>query len=160
MQTTDQMRPRRMGRVARRALALGVLCLGLGACSAQYANHGYVPAPEDIEQITIGVDTRATVQEVLGSALAAGVVSDGAVYYVRSRVRSVGLFAPQVSEREVVAISFAADDTVRNIETFGLQDGQVVPLSRRVTSSGVENKTFLRQLLGNVGRFNPGAFGS
>ena len=30
-----------------------------------------------------------------------------------------------------------------------------MPLERRVTSSGVEDSTFLRQLLGNLGNFGP-----
>jgi outer membrane protein assembly factor BamE (lipoprotein component of BamABCDE complex) len=134
--------------------------LWLGACSAQYSNHGYVPPAHDLDDITLGLDTRDSVQEALGSAAASGVQTDRALYYVRTRIRSVGLLAPSVSEREVLAISFDTAGTVSNIETFGLEDGQVVPLSRRVTSSGVQDKTFLRQLLGNVGRFNPAAFGS
>ena len=69
-----------------------------------------------------------------------------------------GLLRPEVIEREVLAISFDKNSKVTNIERFGLQDGQVVPLSRRVTSSSVENKGFLRQLLGNLGRFSAADF--
>ncbi|MFT5786619.1 MAG: hypothetical protein ACI9KK_001979, partial [Ascidiaceihabitans sp.] len=39
---------------------------------------------------------------------------------------------------------------------FGLEDGQVVPLARRVTSTAVSNKSFLRQLIGNIGRVGTG----
>jgi hypothetical protein len=45
---------------------------------------------------------------------------------------------------------------VRNIETFGLQEGRVVALSRRVTDDNLRDTTFIRQLLGNVGRFDAG----
>ena len=64
---------------------------------------------------------------------------------------------PEVVERQVLAISFDEQDMVQNIERFGLEDGQIVPLARRVTSTSVEGKGFLRQLLGNIGNFNPGA---
>jgi len=55
-----------------------------------------------------------------------------------------------------VAITFDQRGVVRGIERYGLEDGRTIPLQRRVTSSSVEDKTFLRQLLGNLGRFNPG----
>ncbi|KPQ14077.1 MAG: hypothetical protein HLUCCO18_16175, partial [Rhodobacteraceae bacterium HLUCCO18] len=41
-----------------------------------------------------------------------------------------------------------------NVERFGLEDGNVVALSRRVTDSNVQGIGFLRQLLGNLGRIN------
>jgi hypothetical protein len=33
-----------------------------------------------------------------------------------------------------------------------------VPLSRRVTTSSVQRKGFLRQILGNIGNLNPADF--
>jgi len=47
---------------------------------------------------------------------------------------------------------------VRNIERFGLERGQVVTLSRRVTDDNIADTTFIRQLMGNLGRFNAGDF--
>jgi len=55
----------------------------------------------------------------------------------------------------VLAISFDQNGVLSNIESFGLEDGQVVTLSRRVTDSSVTNQNFLRQLLGNIGRIGP-----
>jgi outer membrane protein assembly factor BamE (lipoprotein component of BamABCDE complex) len=75
---------------------------------------------------------------------------------VQSLVRTVGPRRPQVTERQVVAISFTEAGVVQNIERFGLEDGNVVVLSRRVTESSVSSRTFVRQLLGNLGNFNPG----
>ncbi len=75
------------------------------------------------------------------------------------RTRTVGPLAPKEIDRQVVAISFSDTGVVENVERFGLERGQVVPLSRRVTDTGVVDNTFLRQLLGNIGRFNPTGFG-
>jgi outer membrane protein assembly factor BamE (lipoprotein component of BamABCDE complex) len=139
-----------------RAVLLGiVLSGGLAACTAIYSNHGYVPPDEDLDQIVVGIDTLDTVRETLGSSASGSVVNDSGLYYVRSRVRSFAMFEPEVVEREVVAISFDAAGTVQNIERFGLEQGQIVPLSRRVTNSGVSDVPFLRQLFGNIGRFTP-----
>ena len=140
----------------------GALCclLILTACSATYRNHGYVPLEEDLENLVVGVDSRATVDDLIGAPSVSGMLSDGDYYYVRSRIRTYGMYRPEVVERQVLAISFNDDDTIANIERFSLADGQIVPLARRVTDSSVVSGGFLRQLLGNIGNLNPaGAFG-
>ncbi|EDM32031.1 lipoprotein, SmpA/OmlA family [Roseovarius sp. TM1035] len=124
-------------------------------CAATYRNHGYVPPEEDLQNLVVGVDSRATVDDVIGPPSLSGVLADGDYYYVRSRVREYGMFRPQVVERRVLAISFNDNDTIANIEEFGLEDGQVVPLARRVTDSSVVSNGFLRQLLSNIGNINP-----
>jgi len=145
-----------MGMRNRLARVLAVFCLAaVAACSAQYQNHGYVPPAEDLDKLVIGVDSRATVDDVIGAPSVAGLLSDGDYYYVRSRVRQYGMRRPQVVDRKVVAISFAPDETIRNIETFGLKDGMVVPLTRRVTDSSVVGNGLLRQIMGNFGNIDP-----
>ena len=143
-----------------RRVLLGVaLGAGVSACSPQYANHGYIPSDEELEQVAVGVDTRASVEEAIGTPSTAGVVTNSGFYYVRSQRRTIGALAPKVIERQVLAISFDDAGVVTNIERFGLERGQVVPLTRRVTTPGVRDSGFLRQLLGNIGRFNPAGLG-
>ena len=137
-----------------RGLAL-VGLLAVAACSATYQNHGYVPPEQDLQQLVVGVDTRATVDDVVGAPSLSGMSDDGDYYYVRSRKRTFGMFRPEVVERQILAISFNEDDTIANIERFGLEDGRAVPLARRVTDSSVVNNGFFRQLLGNLGNINP-----
>jgi outer membrane protein assembly factor BamE (lipoprotein component of BamABCDE complex) len=134
-----------------------VLCglLTVAACSATYKNHGYVPPADDLQNLIVGVDTRATVDDVVGPPSLSGMSDEGDYYYVRSRKRTWGMFRPQVVERTVLAISFNDDNTIANIETFGLEDGKVVPLTRRVTDSSVVDNGFLRQMLGNLGNIYP-----
>ncbi len=104
----------------------------------------------------VGVDTRSSVEDSVGSPSSGGILNEGGYYYVRSRIRSFGPPAPKVVERQVLAISFDSAGVVSNIERFGLEDGNVVPLTRRVTDAAISNKTFLRQLLGNIGRIGGG----
>lgn len=130
------------------------LMLGLSACSPIYSNHGYIPMQDDLSVLKVGVDTRATVDEVVGAPTASGVLSDGDYYYIRTRIKAVGPRRPEVVERQVLAISFAPNDTIANIERFSLADGRVVPLTRRVTDSSVEDRGLLDQLLGNIGSFD------
>jgi outer membrane protein assembly factor BamE (lipoprotein component of BamABCDE complex) len=140
-----------------RVLRILVLCgaMTVAGCGATYKNHGYVPPETDLENLVVNVDTRATVDDLIGPPSVSGMVGDGDYYYVRSRKRTFMMLRPEVVEREVLAISFNDDDTIANIERFGLEDGQVVPLSRRVTDTSVIRNGFLRQLLSNIGAINP-----
>lgn len=140
-------------------VALVALTLGISGCSPQYSNHGYIPPEEELALIAVGTDTRESVAEKVGVPTSSGVLNNSGYYYVRMRTRVIGPLAPKEIDRQVVAISFSDAGIVQNVERFGLEQGQVVPISRRITSSAVSDKTFLRQLLGNIGRFNPSAFG-
>ena len=149
-----------LGVNVRKTLRLACLASAItviSACSPTYRNYGYIPPQEDLDAIVVGVDTRSTVQQTLGSVGASSVIEEDAVYFVRSRVRTLALLEPEVIERQVVAVSFDQAGVVQNIETFGLEQGQIVQLSRRVTDSSVADRTFLRQLFGNIGQFRPGA---
>ena len=145
--------------ILKKVARIGVLTalgLSLGACTATYQNHGYVPSEEDLAEIIVGIDTRDSVSETVGPPSSSGVLNDGGYYYVRSRVQNRGLRGPRVVSRELVAISFSGTGVVENIERFDLEDGRDVRLTRRVTDSPVSDSSFVRQLLGNLGRFSPG----
>ena len=137
------------------------LILGIGlvvACAPITRNHGFVPLPEDLSQLTLGVDTRESVLALVGPATSGGVVGDSTLYYVASRFEHFGPFEPTEVDRQVVAISFSGAGTLANIERFTLQDGQTVVLSRRITDDGIADLTFINQLLGSIGRIDAGQF--
>ena len=131
--------------------------LALGACTPQYKNHGYIPPQEDLDKIAIGRDTRDTVAQTVGVPVSGGLLTNSGYYYVRSRRQAMWFMAPRETEREVVAVSFDGNGVVQNVERFGLERGNVITLDRRVTSSPISDKSFIRQLLGNIGRLNPAA---
>ena len=141
-----------------RAVQASVLmcAIALSGCSPRFANHGYIPPAEDLELIEVGSDTRESVAQKVGVPASSGVLNDSGYYYVRMRTKAVGPFAPQEIDRQVVAISFSEGGTVQNVERFGLEQGRVVVLSRRVTTSNTRGIGFLRQLFSNLGNFNPG----
>ena len=140
----------------RRALLGGALALTCSACVSIYRDHGYVPNDEDLAAIQIGVDTRESVAETVGIPGASGVLNDSVYYYISTRIRHYGATEPKPVARELVAINFDPAGRVRGIERFGLEDGRVIELQRRVTDNGEADKTFIRQLLGNLGRIGPG----
>ena len=145
------------GRRARAVMLMVALGVAV-ACTPLVRNHGYIPLEEDLAQIVVGQDTRETVQERVGPPTSGGVLRESGFFYVASTFRTLGALAPQEVTREVVVISFSDTGVVSNIERFGLEDGRVVALSRRVTETGVQDSTFIRQLLSSIGRIDPGQF--
>jgi outer membrane protein assembly factor BamE (lipoprotein component of BamABCDE complex) len=147
------------GKRFRFGTSMAVLCiLALSACSPQFRNHGYVPTESDLAAITVGIDTRASVEEAIGAPSMAGVMTDSATYYVQTRMRQFAWQQPEVVERQVLAISYDSAGVVSNIERFGLQDGQVVPISRRITGTTGTNESIIRRLIGSIGGFRASDF--
>ncbi len=133
----------------------GALILSLASCATRYRNHGYVPSDEELASITLGVDTRDTIADTVGPPSASGVLDDSGYIYVRSRVKHFGPRRPEVVDRQIVAIGFDSNGIARNIEQYALEDGQVIPLSRRITDNNIQTGGLLRQLGGNLGNFSP-----
>ena len=140
-----------------RWVAACVLAGFVAACAPQIENHGYVPADAELAQIKVG-DSKEAVTKTVGSPSVEGLKNADAWYYVQSRWRTLGAFAPKEVDRQVVAISFSPAGKVTNIERFGLDHGNVVTISRRVTSSTVKGMTLLQQLFNDLGRFDPTRF--
>ena len=138
-----------------RAIAL-TLALNLAvACTPIYANHGFIPDESDLAGLKTGVDTRDSVAAFLGRPSAEGVLGDSEWFYVQSRWKTVGARAPQEIDRQVVAITFDPAGKVANIERFGLDKGEVVAISRRITTEPIKGRSALAQIFANVGHVDP-----
>ncbi|MDD9728848.1 outer membrane protein assembly factor BamE [Mameliella sp. AT18] len=128
-----------------------LMIVGLSACAAQYRTHGYLPSEADLQQIVPGVDTKASVEDLIGVPNAAGVLNGSGYYYIETEVRHFAYQKPKVVERTIVDITFDEADVVSNITTYGLEDGRVVAINRRVTQTTDGDISFIRKLFGNIG---------
>lgn len=142
----------------KRLLTIAILAVGLAACAPVYRNHGYVPPEFELAQVQVGQTTVDDLPGLIGRPSAQGLLTGSGWYYVGSRWRDFGAAPPREVDRQVVAISFAPNGTVSNVERFGLERGRVVTLSRRVTEGSVTEISFIGQLLRNVGNFQAGDF--
>ena len=131
-----------------------VFSLGLAACQPIYSNHGYIPTEDALALLQVGTDTRESVSATIGRPSASGLLNDEAWYYVQSKWKTIGPAEPIEVTREMVAISFDANGKVANIERFGLDQGRIVPLSRRVTTTNIRPKGILAQIMGNIGKLS------
>jgi len=150
-----------MGGVFRYRLIQGAAALSfviVAGCATLSDKHGYVPDQALLDEIVVGQDTKDTTARILGRPGTRGIVDDRGWYYVKSDYERFMWRAPVEVNRQVVAVTFDEKDVVSNIERFGLEDGQVVTLNRRVTTSNTQGIGFLRQLFSNIGNINPGSF--
>lgn len=146
------------GTVMRRfalALALGAAVFAAG-CTAIYRNHGYVPNDEDLALVEVGKSTQQDVATAVGRPASMGLLQGAGWFYVGSRWKYYGARAPQEIGRQVVAITFDDKGVVENVERFGLERGEVVVLSRRITKSNIRGISLIRELLGSIGRVSAG----
>jgi outer membrane protein assembly factor BamE (lipoprotein component of BamABCDE complex) len=141
---------------ARRQGLMLVLLAAVTACSAVYRNHGYVPAEEELALVEVGKDTRETVGQKIGRPSTSGLLNDVGWFYVQSRYKLVGPREPKEIDRQVLAITFTEAGVVENIARYGLEDGRVVEISRRVTEPNVKGLSFIQQILGSFGRLQAG----
>ncbi len=139
----------------RAALSAGLLFLALAGCAELPRTHGYVPTDAELAAIEVNLDTRDTVRSIIGDPALTGMLDDRGWFYVKSQFRYYGWREPEETGRAVVAVLFDERGLVENIERFGIEDGEVIALSRRVTDSNVSGVSFLQQLFGNIGNFNP-----
>ena len=136
-------------------LAIAIMLTGLVACGGQYRNHGYMPLPEDVDALIVGVDTRNGILEVMGLPSTGGVLTDDALYYVRSRVHHKGYVRPNEVNRDVLVLSFDERQVLINVERFGIEKGKLVRLEHRITEAPGGDRGVLEQIIGSIGGFNP-----
>lgn len=134
-----------------------VLVAGVAACSPVYRNHGYVPSEPDLALVEVGKDTRETVGQKIGRPSTSGLLNDQGWFYVQSRYKHFGPRAPKEVDRQVLAVTFNEAGVVDNIARYGLEDGRVVQISRRVTETSVKGMSVIQQILGNFGRVDAGS---
>jgi outer membrane protein assembly factor BamE (lipoprotein component of BamABCDE complex) len=146
-----------MGKVGKARLAAAVMMVAaLSACTASYRTHGYMPPEDELQQIVPGVDTRASVEDLIGVPNAAGVRDSAGYYYIETEMRHFAWRRPEITDRQILAITFDQAGVVDNIVSYGLEDGRVVPLTRRVTQTTDGDIGFIRKLFGNIGGLDAG----
>jgi outer membrane protein assembly factor BamE (lipoprotein component of BamABCDE complex) len=147
-------------RASRSALVLAALLAPLSACAPVIDNRGYVFDERQISSLKKGITKRQTIQDSFGSPSTVTKLNGDAFYYVNSRFVTESYRAPEEVARKVLAIYFAADNTVKDFAVYGLDDGIIVPIIARTTATQGQELSVLGQIFGNLGRFGDNAPGS
>jgi Small protein A (tmRNA-binding) len=134
--------------------AAAALAITLAACGTQPRQHGFVMPENALEQVPVG-SSEEQVLLVLGTPSTSSTLSGTkAYYYISQAIEENPLRGRRVTDQRVLVVYFDAENNVRQIAEYGLQDGKVFDfISRRTPASG-RDLTLLGQILGSS--INPG----
>ena len=149
--------PARPARIALLALLLPALagCNTVGLFSWPPQPRGQQVDPADVTQLVPGISTRKDVTALLGSPTATASFEPNTWLYVSQITRPVIGGTQSVRSQHVYAVSFDANGVLRDIVQKDRADALPVQVVARTTPSPGTTASFLQQLLGNIGRFNP-----
>lgn len=137
---------------------LGLLMIPLftlAACTPSTATRGNYLFDEDITLIQPMVSTDYDVLNLLGTPTAKAVFDDKTWYYVGLKTEQESFFDEKVTDRRVYQITFDDSNFVKSVDEI-TNEPLNVPVSSRVTPTSGNEVTALQQILGNIGKFNPG----
>lgn len=138
------------------ALSLVTIGIGLSGCSPTINQRGNLVQDYQLSEVMVGTSTRSDVLRAMGSPTTKAPFNDDIWYYIGQKTAKKGILDPKVVEERVVAVMFSPDGTVAqagDIERERID----IPVSRDKTPTHGNEVSVMQQLLGNLGKFNPGA---
>jgi outer membrane protein assembly factor BamE (lipoprotein component of BamABCDE complex) len=136
-------------------ILLAALCLagaGVAACTPTVAYNGFQAREDKPQDVKVGDDTKSTVLARLGSPSTTATFEPNVWYYISQMTNKVAYKNPKVQTREVIAITFGADEKVAKVETYGLKNGYQIAYNGAETPTRGRELSVIEQLLGNIGR--------
>jgi outer membrane protein assembly factor BamE (lipoprotein component of BamABCDE complex) len=132
------------------ALAAGV---ALAACAPTRQVSGYQAIDRQPKDVKVGMDTKSTVLDQLGSPSAQSTFDPNTWYYITQITAGISYHKPRVTRRAIVAITFDKEsEKVTKVDTYSLKDGKVLAFNDRETPTRGRELSWIEQLLGTVGR--------
>ena len=138
----------------RRAAALALACtVMLGACTPTTSYQGFQAVEANPKDVKVGVDTKSTVLDRLGSPSAVAAFEPNQWFYITQVSDSVAFRTSQVRKRDIVSIAFnKEDEKVAAVNSYTLKDGHVVAINGRTTPTRGRELSFIEQILGTIGQ--------
>lgn len=146
-----------MSLITRLLLCCTLPFLLLAGCAPTIANRGNIVDADKLAEIKPGSSTREEVATKLGTPTQVSTFDEKIWYYFGQQTEQYSFLAPEVTERQTIAIAFNDEGVVTAINKLNPNDVATIdPVSRRTPTYGHET-TVLEQLVGNLGR--PGRLG-
>ncbi len=145
------MTPRPIVLSARLTLALACGALALGGCTKMRGHSGYIIDTELVNSVQPGVDTRQSVQSVLGRPTFTGQFNGGDWYYLARDTQSYAFSTPKVKDQVTLKIAFDPSGTVQSVTRMDEKLVASIDPSKKVTPTLGRKKSFFEELFGNIG---------
>ena len=130
-----------------------IFAAALGACAPRINSHGNLPDPDLLAEVEVGQVNKADVVQILGSPSSLAPFNGDVWFYVSEKTKTVAFFEPEIIERKVIVIRFNKRGIVTALKTFGLEEARKMERVERKTPTAGNELGLLRQLFGNIGRF-------
>ncbi len=122
-------------------------------CSTIKESRGYVPDEKMVTAIRPDIDTKQSVEAMLGNPTMKPTFDDQNWYYYSKKTERWGFFKEKVTEMDILAITFDDENYVSQIRHYSVADNKLIdPVSKKTITHGKEID-FFAELFGNVGRF-------
>jgi len=141
---------------SRRALFIATMIVvgATSACAPRVDTRGNAVHMDDVAAVEPGVFTRDHVLSKLGSPSSTANFGDDVWYYISERTETLAFFAPQVIERQVIAVVFDEHGVVKSVDVYDKDNAENVEPVDRVTPTAGNSMGMIDQFLSNLGRFN------
>jgi len=135
-----------------RSLALLFLAgVAASACTPLRGHQGYIVDADLVNSIQPGVDTRQSVEQVLGRPTLSAQFGGGDWYYVARDTRNMAFNNPRAVQQSTFRVRFNEGGTVTAIDRTGLEQvASISPTDKKTPTLGRE-RGFFQDLFGNIG---------
>jgi outer membrane protein assembly factor BamE (lipoprotein component of BamABCDE complex) len=149
-----QIRFRRLGL---RPMVLA-LCLSMTACSwilPPPQTRGNKVDPDQLKELVPGTSTKADVTSLIGSPTQKATFDENNWLYITETTRPRVGRTLGVLDQGVVVLTFDDRGILSGVKKYSEADAISVSVASRTTPSPGTEASFMQQLVGNIGRFNP-----
>lgn len=138
--------------VMNKVIIMLVGLLLITGCYKEIQNRGYTFDPEVLDSIKEGM-SKEEVNIALGTFSAIGDFGDETWYYISNKSEKVAFFMPKTIEQEVLELTFSPNGNLVKKSLYTINDVNKVQFAKDVTPTEGDDYNFIKQILGNVGRF-------
>ena len=113
------------------AALAGALAVG---CAPIQQTNGYQAIEHKPAETKVGVDTKSTVLDTLGSPSVVSAFDPNVWFYMSQHTNQMSFHSIRVTRRSVIQITFDKDsEKVTDVKAFTLKDGKVIAYNTRET---------------------------
>lgn len=115
---------------------------------------GHEVAPEQLQKIGIGVSTKEQISKLLGTPSVVSPFDNNTWYYMFEETERRAFFTPSVVKSSTIRITFNDQNQVISIDSVADDERQDISPNPRTERTAGYSDSILKQIFGNVGRFN------
>jgi outer membrane protein assembly factor BamE (lipoprotein component of BamABCDE complex) len=134
------------------------LCLSLTACSwimPPPQTRGNKVDPDQLKELVPGTSTKADVTSLIGSPTQKATFDENSWLYITETTRPRIGRTLGVLDQGVIVLTFDDRGVLTGVKKVTQEDAVPVSVATRTTPSPGTEASFMQQLIGNIGRYNP-----